>query len=130
MNANQLFIDQKTREAVVALDAARLRAARERNLLALAHVVTRVQVNHLVKPLPSVRAAAYRLRAETERHAAQLAAEQVTRYQSEPRSPESAQALYDTFRACCRVFPREAALLRRLLEAEPGAASQFPDLQS
>jgi len=56
MSANQPFIDQKTREAVVTLDAARLRAARERTLLALAHVVTRVQVNHLVKPLPSVRA--------------------------------------------------------------------------
>jgi len=130
MNANQLFIDQKTREAVLALDAARLRAARERTLLALAQVVTRVQVNHLVKPLPSVRAAAYRLRAETERHAAQLAAEQVTRYQAEPRTPESAHQLYETFRACSRVFPREAAALRRLLEAEPGGISRFPDLQS
>jgi phosphoglycolate phosphatase-like HAD superfamily hydrolase len=129
MSANQPFIDQKTREAVVTLDAARLRAARERTLLALAHVVTRVQVNHLVKPLPSVRAAAYRLRAETERHAAQLAAEQVTRYQAEPHSPDSTRQLYDTFRACCRVFPREVALLRRLLEAEPDSASQFPDLQ-
>ena len=121
MNPNQKFIDLKTREAIVALDSARLRAARERSLLALALVVSRVQVNHLVKPMPGVRAASHRLRAETERHAAQLAAEQATRYQAEPRSQDGAQQLSETIKACSRVFPREAAALRRLLETESPA---------
>ena len=120
MDATKLFIEQKTRQAVLALDAARARAASERTLLALALVVSRVQVNHLVKPLPSVRAAAFRLRSETERHAAQLAAEQLARYQAEPRSQQGAQELYETFRACRGVFPREAAALRRVLDVEAG----------
>jgi len=118
MDATKLFIETKTRQAVLALDAARARAAGERSLLALAHVVSRVQVNHLVKPLPSVRAAAFRLRAETERHAAQLAAAQLARYQSEPRSAHATQELHDTCQACRGVFPREAAALRSVLDAE------------
>jgi hypothetical protein len=118
MESTKLFIEQKTRQAVLALDAARARAAGERSLLALAHVVSRVHVNHLVKPLPSVRAAALRLRAESERHAAQLAAAQLARYQSEPRSAQGTQALIETFRACRGVFPREAAVLRGVLDAE------------
>jgi hypothetical protein len=124
VNPNQPFIDLKTREAIVALDSARLRAARERTLLALALVVSRVQVNHLVKPMPGVRAAAYRLRSESERHAAQLTAEQVARYQAEPHSPQSAQELSETIQACSRVFPREAAVLRRLLEDQPADATE------
>jgi hypothetical protein len=125
VNTSKLFIEQKTREAILALDAARVRAARERTLLALAHVVTRVQVNHLVKPLPGVRAAAYRLRAETERHAAQLAAEQVALSEAGPRSPNSVHEMYETFCACRRVFPREAAVLRRLLESDPAGVSEL-----
>jgi hypothetical protein len=127
MNPNQPFIDLKTREAIVALDSARLRAARERTLLALALVVSRVQVNHLVKPMPGVRAAAYRLRSESERHAAQLTAEQVARYQAEPHSAQGDQELSETILACSRVFPREAAVLRRLLETgEAAGASDSP----
>jgi hypothetical protein len=118
----KLFIDLKTREAVLALDAARLRAAREHSLLSLALVVARVQVNHLVKPLPSVRAAAYRLRTQTERHAAQLLDAQLTRYGAEPDSRERQLELHETIQACCRVFPREAAALRRLLVADPDGA--------
>lgn len=118
MDATKLFIEQKTRQAVMALDAARARAARERTLLALAQVVGRVQVNHLVKPLPSVRAAAFRLRAESERHAAQLAAEQLARFHAEAHSKQGVQELRDTIRACCGVFPREAAALRRVLDAQ------------
>ena len=118
MDATKLFLEQKTRQAVLALDAARARAAGERSLLALAQVVSRVQVNHLVKPLPSVRAAAFRLRAETERHAAQLAAAQLARYRAEPRSAHGMQELAETFRACRGVFPREAAALRCVLDAE------------
>jgi hypothetical protein len=118
MDATKLFIEQKTRQAVLALDAARGRAARERSLLALALIVSRVDVNHLVKPLPSVRAAAFRLRSESERHAAQLAAEQLARFRAEPRSAQGLQELQDTFRACRGVFPREAAALRLLLDAD------------
>jgi len=120
MDSTRLFIEQKMRQAVLALEAARARAAGERSLLGLAHVVSRVQVNHLVKPLPSVRAAAFRLRAETERHAAQLAAMELARYQAEPRSPHGTQELIETFRACRAVFPREAAALRCVLDAEGG----------
>ena len=118
MDATKLFMEQKARQAVLALDAARARAAGERSLLALALVVSRVQVNHLVKPLPSVRAAAFRLRSQSERHAAQLAAEELGRYQAEPRTPQGLQQLRDTFRACCGVFPREATALRLVLDAE------------
>ena len=118
MNPTQLFMAQKTQQAVLALEAARLRAPRERTLLALALLVGRVYVNHLVKPVPSVRAAAHRLRSETERRAAQLAAEQVIRYETEPRSQQSSSELYQTLRACCGVFPREAAVLRRALATE------------
>ncbi len=115
MNPNQHFIDQKTQQAVLALDAARARAGRERTLIELAHVVSRVQVNHLVKPLPPVRAAAHRLRAETERRAAQMAAVLITRLQAEPRSQANAQLLADTCEACSKVFPREALLLQGML---------------
>jgi hypothetical protein len=121
MNPTQLFIVQKTQEAIRALEGARVRAAQERTLLGLALVVSRVQVNQLAKPVPSVRAAMFRLHAETQRHAAHLATEQVTRYEAEPRSERSSTALYETMRACTRVFPREAAVLRRALGAEcPG----------
>lgn len=113
MNPNQLFIAQKTQEAMRALEGARVRARQERTLLGLAHVVSRVQVNQLVRPLPSVRAAMFQLHAETQRRAARLATEQVTRYQAEPRTHENANALHETIRACTTVFPREAALLRR-----------------
>jgi hypothetical protein len=118
MKSMQLFMVEKTQQAVLALEAARVRAPRERTLLALALLVARVQVNHLVKPVPSVRAAAHRLRSETERRAAQLAAEQVTRYEAEPRSEQSSSELYQTLRACRGVFPREAAVLRRALGTE------------
>ena len=115
MNPNQHFIDEKTQQAVLALDAARARAGRERTLIELAHVVSRVQVNHLVKPLPRVRAAAHRLRAETERRAAQMAAALMTRLQAEPCSEANAKLLADTCEACSKVFPREALLLQSLL---------------
>ena len=118
MNPTEVFIAHKTQQAIRALDSARVRGASERTLLELALIVSRVQVNQLVKPLPSVRAAMVRLRSETDRHAAQLAAEQVARYESEPRSQQSTDELYAAMRACCGVFPREAALLRRALGAE------------
>jgi hypothetical protein len=110
-----LFIVQKTQQAMRALEDARMRGARERTLLALALVVSRVQVNHLVKPVPSVQAAMVRLRSETARHAAKLAAEQVTQYESGPRCQAKTDILYETMRVCRGVFPREAAVLRRAL---------------
>lgn len=116
-----LFIFQKTQQAMRALEDARMRGARERTLLALAQVVSRVQVNHLVKPVPSVQAAMVRLRSETTRHAAKLAAEQVTQYESEPRSQSSTDILYETMQACRGVFPREAAALRRALNGPESA---------
>jgi hypothetical protein len=112
-----LFIVQKTQQAMRALEDARMRGAREHTLLALALVVSRVQVNHLVKPVPSVQAAMVRLRSETARHAAKLAAEQVIQYESEPRSQASTDVLQETMQACRVVFPREAAVLRRALDA-------------
>jgi hypothetical protein len=118
MNPTGVFMVQKTQQAIRALEGARLRAARERTLLALALVVSRVDVNQLVKSLPSVRAAMVRLRSETERHAAKLAAEQVARYQVEPRSTQSSNELNETIRACRGIFPREAAVLRRALGAD------------
>jgi hypothetical protein len=117
-----LFIVQKTQQAMRALEDARMRGAREHTLLALALVVSRVQVNHLVKPVPSVQAAMVRLRSETTRHAAKLAAEQVSKYESEPRSQASTDTLQETMRACRVVFPREAAVLRRALDV-PAAES-------
>jgi hypothetical protein len=113
MNPTQLFMAQKTQQAVRAIEGARVRAQQERTLLGLALVVSRVQVNQLVRPVPSVRAAMFRLLAQTQRHAARLAAEQIIRYQAEPRSEGSSNALHETIRACSGVFPREAALLRR-----------------
>jgi hypothetical protein len=110
-----LFIVQKTQQAMRALEDARIRGARERTLLALALVVSRVQVNHLVKPVPSVQAAMVRLRSEAARHAAKLAAEQVTQYESEPYSQSNTDILHETMKACRGVFPREAAMLRRAL---------------
>jgi hypothetical protein len=112
-----LFIVQKTQQAMRALEDARMRGARERTLLALALVVSRVQVNHLVKPVPSVQAAMVRLRSETARHAAKLAAEQVTQYESEPRSQASKDVLHETMQACRGIFPREAAVLQRALNS-------------
>lgn len=116
MTPPDLFIVQKTEQAMRALEDARMRGARERTLLALALVVSRVQVNHLVKPVPSVQAAMVRLRSETTRHAAKLAAEQVTQYQSEPRCQASTDILHETIRACRGVFPREVAVLQRALD--------------
>jgi hypothetical protein len=113
MNPTQLFIAEKTQQAIRTIELARVRARQERTLLGLALVVSRVQVNQLVRPLPSVRAAMLQLHAQTQRHAALLATEQVTRYQAEPRSEENSNALQETIRACTTVFPREAALLRR-----------------
>jgi hypothetical protein len=101
------------------LDTVRLRAQRERTLLGLALVISHVQVNQLVKPVPSVRAAMFRLHTEAQRHAARLAAEQVTRYAAEPHSQGSSDALCETIRACSQVFPREAALLRRACVVVP-----------
>jgi hypothetical protein len=114
VNPTQLFMAQKTQQAVRVLEAARVRAQHERTLLGLALLVSRVQVNQLVRPVPSVRAAMFRLQAESRRHAARLAAEQVSRYQTEPRSEEISDALHQTIRACSMVFPQEAALLRRI----------------
>src|ERR1700722_231749 len=119
MYVNQPYITQKTQQALIALDAARARAAHECTLLQLAHIVSRVHVNPLVKPLLPVRAAAQRLRAESERRAAQLAAALVSQFEATNRSPPSAQLLSDTYEACRVVFPREASLLRRALEAAP-----------
>jgi hypothetical protein len=121
-NATQRFVDEKARQAIVLLNAARARAKHERTLLGLALVVRRAQVNHLVKPLPQVRAVAHLLRSETERCAARLATELVTRMEGEPRSPESSQQLHSTYEACCGIFPREAAALQRVLEADRVAA--------
>ncbi|MGA2023839.1 MAG: hypothetical protein ABSH23_03665 [Steroidobacteraceae bacterium] len=118
MNPNQFYIDQKAQQAILTLDAARARAGRERTLLELALMVSRVHVNHLVKPLPTVRASLFRLRAESERRAAQLAAALVMRLQAEPRSAENAQLLADTCEACRKVFPREARLLQRLRDED------------
>jgi hypothetical protein len=120
MKPTDVFITQKIQQAIRALESARMRCANERTLRELALVVSRVHVNHLVKPLASVRTAIVRLRSETDRHAARLAAEQVTRYQAGPRSQQSTNELYETMRACRGVFPREAAVLRRALEAEQG----------
>jgi hypothetical protein len=113
MNPTQLFIAQKTEQAIRALEGVRVRAQQQRTLLGLAQVVSRVQVNQLVKPLPSVRAALFRLQAESRRHAALLASEQITRYLAEARSQEGSNLLDETIRACSGVFPLEAALLRR-----------------
>src|ERR1700677_447259 len=118
VNPTELFITERTQQAIRALESARVRALQERTLLGLVLVVSRVQVNQLAKPVPSVRAAMYRLHAQTQRHAALLAIEQVTRYEIEPRSPQSSDALYETMRACSRVFPREAAVLLRALGAD------------
>ncbi len=111
-------MDEKARQAILLLNAARLRATHERTLLGLALLVRRAQVNHLVKPLAPVRAVAYLLRAETERHAARLAVEMLTRFEAEPCSQESSEQLHKTYQACCGIFPREAAALRRVLDAD------------
>ena len=99
-----------------------MRATHERTLLGLALVVRRAQVNHLVKPLAPVRAVAFLLRSETERRAARLAIELLARFEAEPRSQECSQQLHKTYQACCGIFPREAAALRRVLEADRVAA--------
>jgi hypothetical protein len=121
-----LFMTQKTQQAMRALEDARMRGAREHTLLALALVVSRVQVNHLVKPVPCVQAAIVRLRSETTRHAAKLAAEQVTQYESEPRSQVNTDILQETMRACRGVFPREAAVLQRALD-RPASERNDPE---
>jgi hypothetical protein len=124
-----IFFVQKTQQAMRALEDARMRGARERTLLALALVVSRVHVNHLVKPVPNVQAAMVRMRSEAARHAAKLAAEEVTQYESAPRCQESTDTLYETMLACRTVFPREAALLRRALSgpaAEGGGSDSVP----
>jgi hypothetical protein len=126
MNPTDVFITQKTQQAIRSLDSARMRGANESTLLELALVVSRVQVNHLVKPLPSVRAAMVRFRSETDRHAALLVAEQVNRYEAEPHSQQSTTELRETIRACRGVFPREAAILRRALDAQQGGAPAAP----
>jgi hypothetical protein len=122
LNATKLFMDEKARQAILLLNTARLRAPHEGTLLGLALVVRRAQVNHLVKPLARVRAVAYLLRSETERRAARLASELLTRFEAEPRSQENSQQLHKTYQACCGIFPREAAALRRALEADRVAA--------
>jgi hypothetical protein len=122
LNVTELFVDQKARQAIVLLNAARARATQERTLLGLALVVRRAQVNHLVKPLARVRAVAHLLRSETERRAALLAIELLTRFEAEPRSQESSQQLHKTYQACCGIFPREAAALLRVLETDRVAA--------
>jgi len=115
LKSTQLFLVEKTQQAMVALERARLRVPHEPTLLALAHVVGRMQVNHLVKPVPSVRAAMIRLRSEAGRRAARLAAELVARYEAEPCSERSSHELHETLRACSGVFPSEVAVLRRAL---------------
>src|ERR1700722_17318740 len=122
LNVTELFVDQKARQAIVLLNAARARATQEHTLLGLALVVRRAQVNHLVKPLARVRAVAHLLRSETERRAARLAIELLTSFEAEPRSQESSQQLHETYRACCGIFPREAAALLRVLETDRVAA--------
>jgi hypothetical protein len=126
LNATKLFMDEKARQAILLLNAARLRATHERTLFGLALVVRRAQVNHLVKPLARVRAVANLLRSETERRAAPLAVELLTRFEAEPRSQESSQQLRKTYQACVGIFPREAAALRRVLEADRVAAGCTP----
>jgi|HubBroStandDraft_5_1064220.scaffolds.fasta_scaffold335361_1 hypothetical protein len=121
-NATQRFVDEKARQAILLLNAARARAKHERTLLGLALVVRRAQVNHLVKPLPPVRAVAYLLRSEAERCAVRLATELLTRMEREPRSPERSQQLHSTYEACRGIFPREAAALQLVLEADRVAA--------
>lgn len=118
MKPTDVFITQKIQQAIRSLESARMKGANECTLRELALVVSRVQVNHLVKPLPSVRAAMVRFRSETDRHAAQLVAEQVDRYEAEPRSQQSTDELHETMRVCRGVFPREAAILRRALDAQ------------
>lgn len=118
MSSTQLFIAQKTEQAILALERARMRAQREPTLLALALVVARVQVNHLVRPVPSVRAAITRLRSEADRGAAQLVTELVARYEADWCSERDSQELRETFRACRGIFFREATVLRRVLEAK------------
>ena len=81
-----------------------MRAQREPTLLALALVVARVQVNHLVRPVPSVRAAITRLRSEADRRAAQLVTELVARYEADWCSERDSQELRETFRACRGIF--------------------------
>jgi hypothetical protein len=108
-NATQRFVDEKARQAILLLNAARARAKHE-------------QVNHLVKPLPPVRAVAYLLRSEAERCAVRLATELLTRMEREPRSPERSQQLHSTYEACRGIFPREAAALQLVLEADRVAA--------
>ena len=125
MKVTQLFVDQKARQAILLLNAARVRATYESTLSGLALVVRRAQVNHLVKPLARVRAVAHLLRSETERRAARLASELLTRLEAEPRSQESSQQLQETYQACCGIFPREAAALRRVLEADLDARDLF-----
>jgi hypothetical protein len=122
LNVTQLFVDEKARQAILLLNAARVRATQEHTLSGLALVVRRAQVNHLVKPLARVRAAAHLLRSETERRAARLAIELLTRFEAEPRSQERSQQLHKTYQACCGIFPREAAALRRVLDADRVAA--------
>lgn len=129
MNPTELFVVQKTQEAIRLLEGARVRAPMERTLLALALMVSRVQVNQLAKPVPSVQAAMLRLRTQTQRRAAQLLTAEVTRYEAEPRSEQSLNTLHETMRACTRVFPREAAALRLVLGVElphPGDTTQAP----
>ena len=113
MNPTESFMVRKTQQALRALEDARLRGAREHTLIALALVVSRVQVNQLVKSVPSVQAAIVRLRSETSRHAAKLAEEQIVRYKSEPPCQASTDILVETMRVCRGVFPREVAFLRR-----------------
>jgi hypothetical protein len=116
LNVTQLFVDEKARQAILLLNAARVRATQEHTLSGLALVVRRAQVNHLVKPLARVRAVAFLLRSETERRAARLAIELLTRFE------ERLQQLHKTYQACCGIFPREAAALRRVLDADRVAA--------
>ena len=41
-----------------------------------------------------------------------------TRFEAEPCSQESSEHLHKTYQACCGIFPREAAALRRALDAD------------
>jgi hypothetical protein len=118
MKSTDVFITQKTQQAIRALESARIKSANERTLRELALIVSRVQVNPLVKPLPSVRAAFVRLRLEAGRHAAHLAVEQITRYETEPRAQQTTNELCEAMHACHGVFPREAAMLRRALDGQ------------
>jgi hypothetical protein len=89
MNPTDGFINHKIQQAIPSLESARMKGANECTLREKVLVVSRVQVNHLVKPLPNVRAGVVRFRSETDRHASQLIAEQVNRYEAEPRSQQS-----------------------------------------